>query len=145
MWLTFLWNYKAWILLAIVIAAAGIYISYIRIDNNIARASLVKTEAALNVAVESNKILVANAAAIEAQNKKLKEISAAAEKLRVIIRDIPTDSRKALADENITKVNDCIVAFANNDGLLPEGCGSLKADLPVAQPAGKVDWRRKSP
>ena len=75
MWLTFLWKYKAWILLAIVIAAAGIYISYIRIDNNIMTASLVKTEAALNVAVKSNEILVQNAAAIEAQNKKMKEIA----------------------------------------------------------------------
>jgi hypothetical protein len=146
MWLTFLWNYKVWILLAVVIAAAGLYISYIRIDNNIARASLVKTEAALNVAVESNKILVQNAAAIETQNKKMKEIAASAEKLRLILKDITEDARKALKNESITRVNDCIVAYANSpDGVLSEGCGSLKANLPVAPVSGKADWRRKSP
>ena len=144
MWLTFLWKYKAWILLAIVIAAAGIYISYIRIDNNIMTASLVSTKTALDVAVKSNEILVQNAAAIEAQNKKMKEITASAEKLRLILKDITLDARKALRDESITRFNDCTVQYANT-GVLPEGCGSLKANLPVAKPADKVDWRRKSP
>jgi hypothetical protein len=144
MWLTFLWNYKAWILLAVVIAAAGLYISYIRIDNNIKTASLVSTKVALDVVVKSNEILVANAASIEAQNKKMKEITASAEKLRLILKDITVDARKALRDESITRFNDCAVIYGNT-GVLPEGCGSLKANLPVAPVSGKADWRRKSP
>jgi Ser-tRNA(Ala) deacylase AlaX len=144
MWFMFIWNNKAWILLAVVIAAAGIYISYIRIDNNIKTASLVSTKVALNVVVESNKILVQNAAAIETQNKKMKEIAASAEKLRLILKDITEDARKALRNESITRFNDCAVAYGNT-GVLPEGCGSLKANLPVTSNTGKTDWRRKSP
>ena len=132
--LTFLWKYKVWIALAAVVIAAGLYISYIRIDNSLMEARLNKMEAALEVAVESNKILVANAASVEAQNKKMKEITAAADKLRRLVADIPIDVRKALNHESITRLNDCAVLYAR-DGVLPEGCGSIKANLPVAGPA----------
>jgi hypothetical protein len=131
--LEFVWKYKVWVLLALVVIFAGIYISYIKISHNLMEAKLTRSEASLDVAVKSNEILVANAASVETQNKKMKEITVAADKLRRLVADIPIDVRKALNHESITRINDCVSMYGNDpNGVLPEGCGSIKASMPVA-------------
>jgi hypothetical protein len=134
--LSFVWKYKVWILLALVIIAAGLYVSYLKISHNLMQAELTRSEVALDVAVKSNEILVANAASVEAQNQKMKEITVAADKLRRLVADIPIDVRKALNHESITRINDCVSMYGNDpNGVLPEGCGSIKASMPVASAA----------
>ena len=128
--LAFIWKYKEWVALSIVVIFSLVVIAYLKIDHDLMAAKLSRSEAALEIAVRSNEILTQNAASIKEQDKRMKEITVAADKLKLLVRDIPIDVRKALNHESITRINDCLAVYGNT-GLLPEGCDAIKASLPV--------------
>ena len=139
--LTFLWNYKAWVLAAAIAVAAGAYISYIKIDNNLMAAKVVDQKSQIETLARNNQILEQNAVAIKAQDKKLQAIQSASNKIQKLVAALPQETMEVLRkDENITLINDCLVAYADStDGVLPDSCGAVKAYLPASATPAKVE------
>ena len=137
--LAFLWNYKAWVLAAVIAAVAVAYISYIKIDHNFMAAKVVDQKSQIETLARNNQILEQNAVAIKEQDKKLQAIQSASNKIQKLVAALPQETMEVLRkDENITFVNDCLVAYADT-GLLPDSCGPVKAYLPASAAAPKVE------
>lgn len=142
--LTFLWNYKAWVLAAVIAAAALAYISYIKIDHNFMTAKVTAQKSQIETLTRNNTILEQNAKAVKDQDKKLQVIQQTSIKVQRMLAKLPDASVEALRkDEAITMVNNCLVTYANT-GVLPDGCDAVKAYLPDADTSAKNDGRGES-
>jgi hypothetical protein len=139
--LAFLWNYKAWVLAAVIAAAALAYISYIKIDNNLMTAKVVDQKSQIEALTRNNQVLEQNAVAIKEQDKRLQAIQQTSNKVQKMVAQLPKESTEVLRkDENITFINDCLVMFADS-GLLPDSCGSVQTYLPKSTTPDKVEGR----
>jgi hypothetical protein len=138
---TLLWQYKAWVLAAVIAIAAIAYISYIKIDHNIMKAKVIDQKSKIEVLEHNNRMLERNAVAVKAQDKKLQVIQQTSAKVQRMLAKLPDASMEVLKkDEAITIVNDCLVAYGNT-GVLPDGCDAVKAYLPDAKPPAEAIGR----
>jgi hypothetical protein len=135
--LTFLWNYKAWVLAAAIALAAGAYISYIKIDHNLMTAKVVDQKSQIEALTRNNQILEQNAVAIKKQDQQLQKIVQSSAKVIKMVSEIPQETREVL-NANLTVINDCLVSYAT-DGVLSDSCGSVKAYLPASTAPTKVE------
>jgi cell division protein FtsB len=141
MWLTLLWNYKAWILAGVVAVAAIAYISYIKIDNNLMTAKVTSQKSQIEALERNNQILEQNAVAIKKQDERLQAIQQTSNRVQKMVAALPRETTEVLrTDENITMLNDCLVDYANT-GVLPETCSAVKAYLPQGNTPDKVEGR----
>lgn len=137
--LTAIWNYKEWVLLGVVVIAAGIYISYLKIDHNLMTAKVTEQKSQIEALARNNQILEQNALAVKEQDKQLRKIQKTAEQVQKMVAGIPTETREVLKkDETLTLINDCLVDYANT-GVLPDSCGAVKALLPITRSAAAVE------
>ena len=132
--LAFIWNYKAWVLAAVIAAASVAYISYIKIDHNFMAAKVASQKGQIEVLTRNNQILEQNAVAIKKQDVQLKKIAQSSAQVIRMVEKLPTETKEVLQkDENITLINDCLVDFADSpDGVLPDRCSAVKAYLPAS-------------
>jgi hypothetical protein len=141
--LSFLWNYKAWVLAAVIASAALAYISYIKIDNNLMTAKVIDQKSQIDQLTRNNQVLEQNAVAIKEQDKRLQAIQQTSNKVQKMVAQLPKESTEVLRkDENITFINDCLVMFADSvDGVLPDSCGAVQAYLPKSTTPDKGERR----
>ena len=141
--LTFIWKYKAWVLAGAIAIAAGIYISYLKIDYNVMAANVVSQKGQIETLTRNNTILEQNAVAVKKQDVELRKIRTAAEKAVRMIAAMPQETVEVLKkDENITLINDCLVDYADDpNGVLPDRCDAVKAYLPKSAAPAPAEGR----
>jgi hypothetical protein len=141
-WMQYIWKYKSWILLGMIILSVTGYIIFLKVDLTLKESALKQKEAQIEIIQRQNTILQQNAIAVKRQDETLKKIQSAVAPLQNMVSRIPAETKEKLNDENITHANDCIVSFAN-DGVLPEGCESFKAAVSESESTDTPEGRRK--
>lgn len=144
---TFLWKNKAWLLLAVVVVVAGLFICSQRADIALKTAditlkesTIAKQQSQIDTLARQNQIMTQNAQAAAAAQKQMQLIQKEAEPLRELTANIPQKAKDCLNNEEIDHVNYCLGAFFR-DGVLPKDCTSA-AVLPKATAAGVESGRR---
>jgi uncharacterized protein HemX len=118
---TSIWKYKAWLLLAVVIIAAGVMISFLKIDLSLKTAKITTQQSQIETLTRKNEIMTQNAKAAAVAEKQMQQLQKQAEPLRELAASLPQPAKDCLNDEKMDRINDCIGAFFR-DGVLPETC-----------------------
>jgi hypothetical protein len=130
-WLQYIWKYKAWVLLALVVVSTLAYIAFLRIDLSLKKSKVEELSSKIVIVERQNQILSQNAIAIKKQDETLKKIQASVAPLKGMVAQIKPETKRVLDNEEITRLNDCIVDFAN--GVLSKGCDAIETYLPKSK------------
>lgn len=156
--LTFLWNNKSWLALAIVVIIAGIIIAGLKIDLSLKTATIIdqntkikaqaETIAALNRQVE---IFKQNASAAKDAEVAMNKVLASSEQLKTVVNklsivqpknnmrteivEVTKECKGVVSNENLDKINHCIGAFYR-DGVLPEECSNILSGTVLSKTPG---------
>lgn len=119
--LSFLWDNKTSLALAVVVITAALAITGLYAQNSVRGVKIEKLTAQNEKLAGENKLLEQNAAAIQQAVREMKELAAAAEELRKLMRALPADFRENLKNEQMDRLNYCLGAFYRA-GVLPDEC-----------------------
>jgi hypothetical protein len=119
--ISFVWKYKVWILLAVVAVSAALIIATQRVNLEFKKAKIEKQKGQIETLTTANKTMNRNAQAARVADIEMKSIQKQAEPLRNLAASLTEKEKEGFNNEKMDRINDCLGAFFNNS-VLPRTC-----------------------